>query len=100
MVCVAWSSEKVAWLDSAEGSELEDLSLHCDAVGGVCGWSCGSSSSDADLPGCSGGVLNVNNEDRTVAGLPVPNASLAGSVDVRACLPDEKNPVSEECVTS
>ncbi|CAK0860766.1 unnamed protein product [Prorocentrum cordatum] len=98
MVCVAWSSEKVAWLEENSliaGAELENIGLHCDAVGGVCGWSCGSGSSDADLPGCSGGVLNV---DRTsIAGIPVPNASFAGSIDVRACLSDEMDPGSEEC---
>jgi hypothetical protein len=35
-----------------------------------------------------------------VAGIPVPNASFAGSIDVRACLADEMDPGSEECITS
>ncbi|CAK0826177.1 unnamed protein product [Prorocentrum cordatum] len=102
MVCVAWSSDKIAWLEDEAnheimGAERENIGLHCDAVGGVCGWSCGSSSSDTDLPGCSAGVLNVNNEESTVAGRSVPNASFGGSIDVRACLSD---PGSTECITS
>jgi hypothetical protein len=100
MACVAWSADKVAWQEAHDeilGASIEDLGLYCDAVGGSCGWPCGSNPSAAALPGCPSGVLEVDPVKGTVGGAPVFNASFEGSVDIRACISD---PGSEECITS
>jgi len=104
MACVAWSADKVAWHDSndvIEGFSIEKLGLYCDAVGGSCGWPCGSNPSVEGLAGCPDGVLQVDplegGDGYRVGGRDLFNVSLVGNVDLRACISDSW---SEECITS
>jgi len=87
MVCVTWRTESVNWHEQGDSQKMtkELIEQHCDAVGGVAGWPCASNPLADDLPGATGGIIDVDNEARTIAGVPL-NASFEGKVALRACL--------------
>jgi hypothetical protein len=103
MACVAWSADKVEWQEQEANQEIgpEELGLYCDAVGGSCGWPCGSNPSVESLPGCPAGVLQVEPLEGSggfkVGGRNLLNSSFVGNVDLKACISD---PGSAECITS
>jgi hypothetical protein len=99
LVCVTWHSSKVQWHAQEDNNvmDAEDVAQQCDAVGGVCGWPCGSNQNGGELPGCSAGSIDVNLDLGTVANVQAPMANFTGDISVRACT-DE--PGSKECTTS
>lgn len=98
LVCVTWNHEKASLHRGAKRIAGGQLADYCDAIGGACGWPCGSSPSDtSDLPGCSNSKLNVNAVKGLVAGHAVPFAEFSGDVSVRACT---RSPGSDSCIAS
>lgn len=87
LTCVVWTTDKLAWHMNSSNLTREELGQYCDAVGGVCGWPCGSGLDGSVLPGCDDGMIRVS--PTTVAGFPVPNASFNASVTIQTCEGDE-----------
>jgi hypothetical protein len=103
LVCVAWDVDKLRLHEEAEAAanydlNKEELATMCDAVGGVAGWPCGKNPGAAALDGVNAdGVIQVDTESGTVAGVRVNNSHFKGAASIRACL---NSPDHAECVAS
>jgi len=74
---------------------------HCDAIGGVAGWPCGSNPMAPALPGVSpvDGTIIVDKEEGKVANVQV-NGTFSGSVALRACQDWPGDPENKQCKTA
>jgi hypothetical protein len=97
LACITWSSEKIANHRAMKSFNINTLFQFCDAIGGVCGMPCQNAGENVGrLPGCNAnGEIIIDSTEGYLGGERIPNADLAGSVSLRACLPG-----SAECVTS
>eukprot|EP00930_Biecheleria_cincta_P037271 TRINITY_DN2555_c0_g2_i1.p1 TRINITY_DN2555_c0_g2~~TRINITY_DN2555_c0_g2_i1.p1 ORF type:complete len:1490 (-),score=222.50 TRINITY_DN2555_c0_g2_i1:190-4461(-) len=85
LACVTWSPTAFAKLEKMDEIAESELATLCNTVGGVCGWSCGSTIPSERLPGCTADST-VEVTPTSVAGTTIPNANFGGTVEMRECL--------------
>lgn len=91
LACVTWSPKAFAKLSAATELSDADLGAYCSSVGGVCGWSCGSSIPPNRLPGCSAtGTIQVTSN--SVAGRLTAGGQFSGIVEMQECIEGEDQP--------
>lgn len=110
VACVTWNLRSLNELttifqdmedDPHYGLSTQELAGKCDAIGGVCGWPCGSSLHSERLAGCSEeGIVQVT--EHTLAGAQAKGAHFAGTVELLACEEGSKgeNAHEDSCVTA
>lgn len=84
LACVTWDPDRLEELSTA--AEVTDLQIAnlCSSVGGVCGWSCGSTHPPQTLQGCdSRGTIKVT--ENSFAGKPFNQANFKGKVTMKQC---------------
>jgi len=79
--CVTWTVAGQEALSKLTSVTKEDLSMHCNSVGGVCGWPCGSRIPSTLMEGCSAdGIIDTDTFAKHV-----PSAKNGSKVSVYAC---------------
>ncbi|CAE7394562.1 unnamed protein product [Symbiodinium sp. CCMP2592] len=96
MACITWRSANLDELSAATTVTDAQIAQLCEAVGGVCGWSCGSKHSPLMLRGCDdNGKIEVTKT--MFAGKNFHNANFQGKVSIRQCPEVDED---GHCVTS
>jgi len=84
LACVTWDPDRLQELSTA--AEVTDLQIAtlCSSVGGVCGWSCGSTHPPQNMVGCdSRGKIQVT--EKAFAGKAFSQANFKGKVTMKQC---------------
>ncbi|CAE7477776.1 unnamed protein product, partial [Symbiodinium sp. KB8] len=101
MACITWRSANLDELSAATTVTDAQVAQLCQAVGGVCGWSCGSKHSPLNLRGCDdNGKIEVTKT--SFAGKNYHDANFQGKVVIRQCpeVDEDGNCVTSEAVFS